>query len=177
MFFKRIHKLLCLSLVMAGLSGFLPPPVPAGAEEDKKPGGAEFLEGRRLQQLGEWATSVERFRAAADVYSIVADYALYQMAQSAFQVGDTESAASALEELLNLYPDTPVRRVARLELANLYCDTGEPARATPLIESVLPGAKSSRSMRGSSGFCTVARELWQKGTELQGTRTNRIGQS
>jgi soluble lytic murein transglycosylase-like protein/TolA-binding protein len=143
---RIIHKTGRCSLVLLGLLTCLTLSVPVGAEESEEPGAAQFLEGRHLQQLGEWAASMGQFRAAADVYSIVADYALYQMAQSAFQIGDTESAASALEELLNLYPDTPVRRVARLELANLYCDTGKSAQAVPLIESVLPGAASSREI-------------------------------
>jgi len=113
-------------------------------EPEQIAGGKEFLEGRRLQGAGEWAASIERFRAAADLYSLVADYALYQISQSALQVGDTDSSASALEELLRLHPDTPVAPRARLELINLYFSVGEQAKAIPYLEAALPAAQSSR---------------------------------
>ncbi len=112
------------------------------------PGGDEFLEGRRLQQTGKWAASIEQFRIAAEVYTLVPDYALYQMAQSAFQEGDMDLGTSALGKLLNLYPDSPIRRTALLELANIYYETGEAARTTSLIEVALPGAESPREIVG-----------------------------
>jgi len=108
------------------------------------PGGDDFLEGRRLQSAGEWAGSIERFQAAAGVYSLVADYALYQMSQSALQLGDTDLSASALEKLLSLHPDTPVGPFARLEMIDLYFNSGEHARAIPHLQTALRGAKSSR---------------------------------
>ena len=114
-----------------------------GEEEIEIPGGEAFLKGRRLQQSGEWGHAIEFFRTAADIYSLVADYALYQMAQSALQEGDPGLAMSSLEKLLNLYPNTPVKRTAQLELANLYFNAGEPTRAAPLIKAALPGAKDS----------------------------------
>jgi len=110
------------------------------------PGGDEFLKGRRLQQSGNWAASIEHFRAAADVYSLIPDYALYHLSQSALQSGDTELATSSLEELFNRHPDTPIKRTARIELANLYFNTGKSAQAAPLLETILPGTKSTREI-------------------------------
>ncbi len=121
-------------------------PTASSAQTERKiiRGGAEFLEGRRLQSTGEWTASIEQFRAAADVYSLVADYALYQMSQSALQLGDTDLSASALKELLGLHPDTPVARIARIELINLLFNTGEKAAAIPYLQAALRDAESSR---------------------------------
>ncbi len=113
------------------------------AAPDEIPGGAEFLEGKRLQQSGQWGSSIEHFRAAADAYSFVADYALYQMAQSARQGKNTAVAVSSLEKLLALYPNTPIKRTAQLDLINLYVSTDELAKAAPFIESALHGAQST----------------------------------
>ena len=96
----RISIVSLLSLVFVLSTGWA-----LADEPEQIAGGKEFLEGRRLQGAGDWGASIERFRAAADLYSLVADYALYQIAQSALQVGDTDSSASALEELLRLHPD------------------------------------------------------------------------
>ncbi len=136
-----------LTVAMGGFAIILLLPASAAwAEQTAIPGGDEFLEGRRLQQSGAWAASIEHFRAAADVYSLVPDYALYQLAQSALQSGNTELATSSLEELLSRHPDTPIKRTARLELANLYFNTGKSAQAAPLIETILPGTKSNREI-------------------------------
>lgn len=133
----RILTLLALVLLIA-------PVHVATAEAKDVPGGKEFLEGRRLQGAGDWAGSIERFRAAADVYSLFADYALYQTAQSALQLGDTDLLASALEDLLGMHPDTSVAPRARMELINLYVNTGEKAKAAPYLETALRGATSTR---------------------------------
>ena len=116
------------------------------ADENTISGGDEFLKGHRLQQKGQWAASIDHFRTAAGVYSLVADYALYQMAASAMKLDNTKLAISSLEKLLKSYPETPIKRAAQLELANLYCDAGKSSRAAPLIEAALPGTESTRDI-------------------------------
>jgi TolA-binding protein len=137
---KGFSRILIVSLLLLVLpSGSMRA---IGAEEIQ--GGEEFLEGRRLQSAGDWTGSIKRFRAAADVYSTVADYSLYQMAQSALQVGDTGVATASLEELFSLYPDSPVAPRARMELINLYFNTGERGKAVPYLETALRGTQSTR---------------------------------
>ncbi|GAB4340486.1 MAG: hypothetical protein Kow0099_16440 [Candidatus Abyssubacteria bacterium] len=127
-------------LTLAAWPGFV------HAQQGEYPGGGQFLEGRRLQHAREWAASIEQFRAASEAYSLVPDYALYQIAQSAYEMGDTQLAAEALEKMLSLYPDTPVRRRGQLELASIYYENGKPAQAASLIENALPGAESPREI-------------------------------
>lgn len=122
------------------------PAFPSQADESTISGGEEFLKGHRLQEKGKWAASIEHFRKAAGIYSLVADYALYQMAASAQKLDNTELAISSLEKLLKDYPQTPIKRTAQLELANLYCEAGKSSRAAPLIEAALPGTESSRDI-------------------------------
>ena len=146
---RHMRNLPCHSLILFVIVAALSfPGLAMGIETDEIPGGNAFLEGRRLQISGEWENSIEPFRAAADVYSFVADYALYQIAQSALQKGDTELAASSLEDLLNLHPDTPIKRIAQIELVNLYFISDKPGRAAPFIEAALPGATSSIETAG-----------------------------
>lgn len=136
--YRRLTALVIITLLLLSF------PVRAvQAEPTEIPGGAEFLKGKQLQQSGQWQSSLEHFRAAAEAYSSVADYALYQMAQSALQGKNTTVAVSSLEKLLALYPNTPVKRTAQLDLINLYAGTDELVKAAPLIESVLPGSKST----------------------------------
>ncbi len=136
-------KRILISTVLA-LTLLIAPARLVAAETEEAPGGKAFLEGHRLQGVGDWRGSIERFRAAADVYSLFADYALYQTAQSALQIGDTDLSISALEDLLGMHPDTPVGARARMELINLYFNTGDKAKAAPYLETALRGAKSTR---------------------------------
>lgn len=128
--------------VISGSSALTP------AEETIVPGGAEFLEGRRLQQAGDWPASMEAFKKVVDIYSPVSDYALYEAAESAIRIGDRENAASNLEVLLGLYPDTPIRRIAQVRLASIYFEIGRLAPAVPLLRAALPGAESKRETVG-----------------------------
>jgi soluble lytic murein transglycosylase-like protein/TolA-binding protein len=129
-------------ILLLSIQMFLHTPSAFGGEAADIPGGAQFLEGRRLQSTGEWAASIERFKAASDVYSYLGDYALYQTSQSALQVGDIDLMASALTDLLSLHPKTPVASKARMDLVNLYVNTGDEAKAIPYIEAALRGAGS-----------------------------------
>jgi len=111
-------------------------------------GADAFLEGMRLQERKEFAASIEQFRAAAAVYSLVADYSLNRMVQSALYLGDKDLAVSALEKLIRDYPDSPARRSAHVELGTLYYETGRFSKALPLIQAALPGAQSSSETAG-----------------------------
>ncbi len=142
MHLKSTQTLTAILLVCLALAIW--PDFTARAQQEDYPGGPQFIEGRRLQRAREWAASIEQFRAASNVYSLVPDYALYQTAQSAYETGDTQLAAEALEKMLSLYPETPVRRKGQLELASIYYEDDKPAQAAALIEEALPGVESSR---------------------------------
>jgi soluble lytic murein transglycosylase len=131
-----------LFILIFSLAFFLSPQLIVYAEETGIPGGDAFLEGVRLQQLKQWSASLDQFRAAADVYSVVADYALYRIAQiSLFE--DNDLAVSSLETLIKKYPSSPVRHNALVDLGTLYFKLDRFDRALSFLEAALTGAEWS----------------------------------
>jgi len=116
---------------------------PSYAADEIIPGGREFLEGVKLQEAGEYTASIEQYRAASDIYSVVADYALYRMAQCAVKLQDNTLAVSALENLIDRHPASPVRNSAQVQLGLAYFEAGEFARALPVIKAALSKVSSS----------------------------------
>ncbi len=112
------------------------------------PGAEDFLEGLRLQERKNFSDSIGQFRAATVAGSLVADYSLYRMAQSALYMDDKDLAASTLEKLINDFPDSPIRPSAQVEIGTLYYETRRFSKATPFIQAAISNASSSSERDG-----------------------------
>jgi len=134
-------------LVTAGYRGY-----EAWTTSRERAAGDRFTEVLSTAQEGLASTAADELTAyAQDAPSGYAMLARFRAATALKQAGEPQEAVALLSALANDAPDDLYRDLARVRLAQLHLDTGNPAAA---VEAVAPLAEES-----SSPFHSAAQEM------------------
>lgn len=74
----------------------------------------EFIVGRALYRQKNWQPAATHLEKAARDLPLVADYSLYYLGDSLYQLGRYEEAAASLQKLLKEHPSSPMARAAEI---------------------------------------------------------------
>ena len=89
----------------------------------------DFLLGLLLARQGRHEEAVPRLEGAAASYPLLADYALFRLAETQRHLGRRELAADALRRLVGQHPQSLFLEQASRELAREYLEAGDTVRA------------------------------------------------
>ncbi|GAM11507.1 soluble lytic murein transglycosylase [Geobacter sp. OR-1] len=100
-------------------------------------GARDFIAGVASYRAKEWEEASNHLQAAAKSFPILADYALYFQARSLNALKRYDDALIPLQELLKLYPDTPVKRQAMILLADTLYEQNNFKAATSAYQKFI----------------------------------------
>lgn len=89
----------------------------------------ELLIGAARYQQKEWPSAVEHLEKASRSFPLLADFSLYYLSDSLYQLARYDEAATALQKLLKEYPSSPVARSAEILRADALCASKRPKEA------------------------------------------------
>jgi soluble lytic murein transglycosylase len=107
---KTMNRFLMLLVIM-----FLPSDLLAGEECGK----AYFVHGLERMESGEYEGAIKDFSEASEKLPIIGDHAILYISKIHLMLGNIDQSLKVLAELLEKYPDTPLRKEAKaIEIEN-----------------------------------------------------------
>lgn len=126
---------LILLCALVFLFSFTPPA--AGSAESH----SQLKKGKELLEQGKYSEAAESLKTAYTELPVLGDYILFFMARAHNGMESFDDSARCLDELLNTYPDSPLKKKARtLQLRNLLL-----AKETTPLSRILSGNRGRDS--------------------------------
>jgi len=98
---------------------------------------ALFVQGKTLRALQRWPEAAQVFSRAAEVHTLLADYALYYQGESLQMAKEGRKSLEVWQRLINLYPKSLRAPQAELKMAEIYFQLGEYSRSAEVCEALL----------------------------------------
>ena len=119
------------------------------------------MQGRALQALGKWSEAEPLFARVAETFPELADYARYYQGEALRKSAENAKSLSVFQSLIASHPQSLLIPKARLQMAEILVDRGDPPGAASLCEIVI-------RMNGNRDLAVQARFLLAQAKEKAG---------
>jgi soluble lytic murein transglycosylase len=130
---------------------------------------AIFMQGQALRGLRNWPEAALAFSRAAEVHTLLSDYALYFQGEALQKGEEREESIEIFQRLLTLYPQSLLDLPARLRMAELNLQLGNYAETIKIAEDILreeAGRNSAAQARFLLGQAKEGLDQWSAAVDV-----------
>jgi soluble lytic murein transglycosylase len=133
----------------------------AVGEESKDPrlsADLVFMQGQALRGLQDWPGAARAFSRAAEIHSLLADYALFFQGEAGEKMEEGEKSLESYRSLIAGYPQSLLVAPTRLKMAEIFLQRGNFPSAAETCEEILKGPPWKDSSAQARFLLAQARE-------------------
>lgn len=124
-----------------------------------------FLTGQTLRSLRKWPEAAGAFSLAAEIFPLLADYALFHEGEAWREAGEVQKSLGAFQRLMTLYPRSLSAPRGGLKMAEIYLESGEFQKAAGICQRLLTSSPIQDVQAGVLFLLGQAQEGMEKWRE------------